>query len=151
MNTNKIYNKDLNTYDFITEKDKCLVLRILPSEQNLILQLGASNSEDAIKASEKIIDNIIGIDLNMGCPKHFSTHGNMGSTLLNKPEIAEEILKNLKLKFKDKLISCKIRLLDNKEKFNNLIEKINNCNIDFFTIHLRYKDQNAKKPKIFKF
>ena len=149
MNTERYFNKDLQTIDFFSSKDNCLVLRTLESEKdNLILQLGASNSNDAIKASEIVINDIIGIDLNMGCPKHFSTHGNMGSTLLNKPEIAEEILKNLKLKFKDKLISCKIRLLDNKEKFNNLIEKINNCNIDFFTIHLRYKDQNAKKPAL---
>ena len=149
MNTERYYNKDLQTIDFFSSKDNCLVLRTLESEKdNLILQLGASNSNDAIKASEIVINDIIGIDLNMGCPKHFSTHGNMGSTLLNKPEIAEEILFGLKNKFPNKLISCKIRLLNDWNKFNELINKIQNTGIDFFTIHLRYKDQNSKNPAL---
>ena len=33
-------------------------------------------------------DDIIGVDVNMGCPKHFSTHGNMGSALLLQTELA---------------------------------------------------------------
>jgi tRNA-dihydrouridine synthase 2 len=35
--------------------------------------------------------NIIGVDVNMGCPKHFSTHGNMGSALLLKPDLAKAV------------------------------------------------------------
>ncbi len=149
MNTERNFNKDLQTIDFFSSKDNCLVLRTLTSEKDsLILQLGASNSNDAIKAAEIVINDIIGIDLNMGCPKHFSTHGNMGSTLLNKPEIAEEILNGLRNKFPNKLISCKIRLLNDWDKFKELIDKIQNTGIDFFTIHLRYKDQNSKNPAL---
>ena len=144
--TRKI-NDTLHTIDFVTNTENLLVLRTIPSEKShLILQLGASNPDDAVKAATIAKDDIIGIDLNMGCPKHFSTHGNMGSSLLNLPELAKDILVSLVKNFPDKIISCKIRLLNEKEKFENLVKLIQESGIDYFTIHLRYKEQNSKYP-----
>ena len=146
-NSKKVFNKDLNTYDYIHNKDNTLILRISPSEINhLFLQIGASNVEDAIESIKIVKDEIIGVDLNMGCPKHFSTHGNMGSSLLNYPELAKEILTQMKINFPNKLISCKIRLLEDNKKFEFLIENILQSNIDFISIHFRYKEQNSKFP-----
>lgn len=142
--TRKI-NDTLHTIDFVTGPENLLVLRTIPSEKNhLILQLGASNPDDAVKAARIAKDDVIGIDLNMGCPKHFSTHGNMGSSLLNLPELAKDILESLVKNFPDKIISCKIRLLNEKEKFEKLLKLIQESGIDYFTIHLRYKEQNSK-------
>ena len=146
-NSKKIFNKEINTYDYINNKDNSLILRISPKEINhLILQIGASNVEDAIESVKIVKDEIIGVDLNMGCPKHFSTHGNMGSSLLNCPELAKEILTQLKLNFSNKLISCKIRLLEDDEKFENLINNLLQSNIDYLNIHFRYKEQNSNFP-----
>lgn len=36
--------------------------------------------------------DVVGIDLNMGCPKHFSVHAGMGSALLDKPETVSDVL-----------------------------------------------------------
>lgn len=33
-----------------------------------------------------------GIDLNMGCPKHFSVQGGMGSALLKQPETVKDVI-----------------------------------------------------------
>lgn len=143
----RVVNDKINTIDYVTKTDNILVLRILPSEKNhLVLQLGASNPDDAVKAAKIVKDDIIGIDLNMGCPKHFSTHGNMGNALLGLPQLAKDILTNLVNNFPDKVISCKIRLLNEKEKFENLVKMIQESGIDYFTVHLRYKDQNSKYP-----
>lgn len=37
-------------------------------------------------------NDVIGIDINMGCPKHFSIHGNMGSMLLTVPDLAVKVI-----------------------------------------------------------
>ena len=146
-NSQKIFNKDLNTYDYIHNKDNTLILRISPSEiSHLFLQIGASNAQDAVDSIKIVKDEIIGVDLNMGCPKHFSTHGNMGSSLLNYPELAKEILTQMKNNFPNKLISCKIRLLEDNKKFEFLIENLLQANIDFLSVHFRYKEQNSKFP-----
>ena len=147
MNSQKEFNQELQCYEYYTKKERTLVLRTVDSEKNhLILQLGASSPDDAVKAAKVAEEDIIGIDLNMGCPKHFSTHGNMGSSLLNHPELAKDILEKIVKEFPTKIISCKIRLLEDEDKFKELLEIIQSSGIDFFTIHLRYKDQNSKFP-----
>lgn len=89
----KIYNPDLKTNDYISTKEGTLVLRVDPEleKHKLILQIGVSNPEDALQAVLVVKDDIIGVDVNMGCPKHFSTHGMMGSALLHNPSKAKEV------------------------------------------------------------
>lgn len=89
----RIYNQDLKTFDYISTKDGQMVLRITEEEKSkLILQIGASDPEDALLAAQVAKEDIIGVDLNMGCPKHFSTHGNMGGNLLLLPNLAKEVI-----------------------------------------------------------
>jgi tRNA-dihydrouridine synthase 2 len=144
MHCEKVYNKDLNTNDYISLRDGSLVLRVHPEIEKgkLILQIGASDANDAVKAALVVKDDIIGVDVNMGCPKHFSTHGNMGSSLLLLPDLAKEILENL-VKHTGLPVSCKIRLLEDKAKRDHFINTIQDTGIKFFTIHLRLKDQPA--------
>jgi tRNA-dihydrouridine synthase 2 len=88
----KVFNKDLNTNDYLCKRDGNLVLRVHPDEKGkLVLQIGASDPEDALQAALIVKDDIISVDVNMGCPKHFSTHGMMGSALLHNPELARKV------------------------------------------------------------
>jgi tRNA-dihydrouridine synthase 2 len=89
----KVYNPDLKTNDYISTKEGTLVLRVDPisEKHKLILQIGASNPDDALQAALIVKDDIVGIDVNMGCPKHFSTHGMMGSALLHNSSLAREV------------------------------------------------------------
>jgi tRNA-dihydrouridine synthase 2 len=50
------------------------------------------------------------------------------------------ILESL-VKFSELPVSCKIRLLEEKEQTKAFIETIQSTGIKFFTIHLRIKDQ----------
>lgn len=79
----------------------------------------------------------------MGCPKHFSTHGNMGSNLIYMPELACSILKKLRENL-DILVSCKIRIHDNIDDTLKFIKAIQDTGIDFYTVHYRTKFQDAK-------
>jgi tRNA-dihydrouridine synthase 2 len=89
----KVYNPDLKTNDYLSTKEGTLVLRVDPisEKHKLILQIGASNPDDALQAALILKDDIVGVDVNMGCPKHFSTHGMMGSALLHNPSLAREV------------------------------------------------------------
>ena len=53
---------------------------------------------------------VAAVDVNMGCPVHFSTSGGMGSALLRKPETVERILTALVAALPCP-VTCKIRLL----------------------------------------
>lgn len=35
--------------------------------------------------------DVMSVDVNMGCPKHFSIQGGMGAALLRKPEVACDV------------------------------------------------------------
>ncbi len=61
----------------------------------MILQIGSNNAETAVKAVSKVIDDISGVDVNMGCPKKFSTQGGMGSALMRDMANASSIMKAL--------------------------------------------------------
>eukprot|EP00420_Gonyaulax_spinifera_P006845 CAMPEP_0197930178 /NCGR_PEP_ID=MMETSP1439-20131203/105030_1 /TAXON_ID=66791 /ORGANISM="Gonyaulax spinifera, Strain CCMP409" /LENGTH=65 /DNA_ID=CAMNT_0043552857 /DNA_START=13 /DNA_END=207 /DNA_ORIENTATION=+ len=48
----------------------------------------------------------------MGCPKSFSVKGGMGAALLDKPEVAADILKSLRRNLPASCsVTCKIRML----------------------------------------
>lgn len=144
-NCKRVENAKLKTIDFTTEKGE-LVLRIDENERDkLILQIGANNPDVALKAASIVQDDVIGVDINMGCPKHFSTHGDMGSNLLYKPELAVSILSKLRIGLKEnKFLSCKIRLLDDDKSTTEFVNLIQTTGIDFFSVHFRTKHQNAK-------
>lgn len=63
----------IGTVDFLTKKGNQLVLRIAPQERDrVIVQLGSGSSESAVAAALVVANDVSGIDINMGCPKHFS-------------------------------------------------------------------------------
>lgn len=37
------------------------------------------------------INDVSAIDINMGCPKHFSISGGMGAALMKKPDVVEDV------------------------------------------------------------
>ena len=60
-----------------------MVLRLKEEErERFILQIGTNSPDTAVKAVEKLLPDIGGVDVNMGCPKKFSVSGGMGSALM---------------------------------------------------------------------
>ena len=67
--------------------DDTLVLRISDEERGrLVLQMGTSDAGRAVKVAQMVVDDIDGLDINMGCPKSFSLKGGMGAALLTQPD-----------------------------------------------------------------
>jgi len=57
-----------------------VLLRIDPTleRDRLIYQIGTGEAGLAMQAVERVVQDVAGVDVNMGCPKKFSVSGGMG-------------------------------------------------------------------------
>ena len=71
----RLENSIINTIDYVVSKgDYGLVISLKPEERSkFILQIGTNNPETAVLAVDRLLPDIAGVDVNMGCPKSFST------------------------------------------------------------------------------
>lgn len=62
-----------------------VVLRIDPKVEDgkLIYQIGTGEAGLAVQAVERIVGDVVGVDVNMGCPKKFSVSGGMGRLVVS--------------------------------------------------------------------
>jgi tRNA-dihydrouridine synthase 2 len=86
-----------------------------------------------------------GLDVNMGCPEHFSVSGGMGSALLKDPKRTEDIVKTL-VRNSTKPITCKIRLLPTMEQTIDFMKMLEQCGAKAITVHARYVSQRPRVP-----
>jgi tRNA-dihydrouridine synthase 2 len=108
--------------------DGKVVYRIHPSERGrLVYQLGSADADLAVRAASMVAKDVDGIDLNCGCPKHFSIHNGMGAALLRDIPRLEGILTALVEKVGKVYgigISCKIRLLSTDEQTHDMVRRL---------------------------
>lgn len=156
----RVVNTKLNTVDFLATKSPTkipgvtnLVFRTSPTLEKgkLIFQMGTASPELAVNAAKIVIDDVSGIDINAGCPKHFSVHSGMGAALLSTPDLLCDILTRLVKEVglpKGKPISVKIRLLPTREETMALVDKLLGTGISNLTLHCRTKTMRNREPPI---
>lgn len=88
--------------------------------------------------------DFFGVDLNMGCPKHFSVSGGMGAALLTNPDAATDILQQLIANFPHLQISCKIRLLHSTEATIDLMQKLAATGVRNIAVHCRERHERPR-------
>lgn len=135
-------NDKLGCVDYLVDGTPSPVFRTCPQLEKgkIVCQIGTSTPSLAIQAALTVIQDVDGIDVNAGCPKHFSIHSGMGAALLRTPDKLCEILCELVEKVGNpygKTVSVKIRLLDNKEQTLQLITKVCQTGICHLTVHCR--------------
>lgn len=101
-----------------------------------VFQVGTSNAATALQACSLVARDVHGIDVNMGCPKHFSVHAGMGAALLGKPETAADILKTL-VRNLNNPITCKIRLKDTMAETIDFMRMAEQCGVKAIAVHCR--------------
>ncbi|RLN60180.1 hypothetical protein BBJ29_003372, partial [Phytophthora kernoviae] len=88
----RVPNAVLDTVDFVSRNGDSVVFRTCPEETGkVVFQIGTADAVLALKAAEQVARDVAAVDINMGCPKHFSVQGGMGAALLRKPEVACDI------------------------------------------------------------
>eukprot|EP00762_Andalucia_godoyi_P008650 ANDGO_04584.mRNA.1 tRNA-dihydrouridine(20) synthase len=110
-----------------------------------VMQLGTGDPELAVQAGRKVQEYVDGIDVNMGCPKKFSTQMGSGAVLLSHPEVAESILHHL-VRAVDVPVTCKVRLLENKtlEQSIDFYKRMERTGIKALTVHCRFPSQKPR-------
>lgn len=99
----------LGTVDYIDQIDGYVVFRTCSLERNnVVLQIGTSDPQRALRVAKLVENDVAAIDINMGCPKEFSLKGGMGAALLSDPDRAKSILQTLVDNVKIP-VTCKIR------------------------------------------
>ena len=151
-------NEKLNTIDYVipSKTDKrphYLVFRTYPKDEQgkLIFQMGTASPSLAVTAALKIIEDVDGIDINAGCPKHFSVHSGMGAALLKTPDILCSILEDLVSRVGkpfSKPISVKIRILDDEKSTLELVERLCSTGISNLTVHCRTTPMRNRESPI---
>uniref|UniRef100_UPI0024446BAF tRNA-dihydrouridine(20) synthase [NAD(P)+]-like isoform X2 n=1 Tax=Nyctereutes procyonoides TaxID=34880 RepID=UPI0024446BAF len=81
----RVVNEVLSTVDFVAPDDR-VVFRTCEREQSK----GTSDADRALAVAKLVENDVAGIDVNMGCPKEYSTKGGMGAALLSDPDKIEK-------------------------------------------------------------
>lgn len=114
-----------------------MVLRVAERERSrLVVQLGAAEPVAALAAASLVQGHVAAVDLNMGCPVHFSVSGGMGAELLKKPETAADILSTLRRNLSVP-VTAKIRLLSSTAETLELAKRLEACGIAALAVHCR--------------
>lgn len=146
LNTERIVNDVLGTVDFVDKSDGTIVFRTCALEKGkVIMQIGTSCPERALKVGQMVQDDIAGLDINMGCPKEFSIKGGMGVALLGNPEKARLILKTLTDNLKIP-VTCKIRILPKLDDTLELVNSFVATGISAIGVHGRTRIERPRHP-----
>ncbi|XP_037034446.1 tRNA-dihydrouridine(20) synthase [NAD(P)+]-like [Bradysia coprophila] len=146
LQTTRRVNSVLGTIDFINEDSGCLLFRTCPAEkQKLIFQIGTSDPTRAIKVVKMVENDVSGIDINMGCPKPYSTSLGIGAALLSNVKVAKRIVQGL-VENIDLPVTCKIRVSDDIEQTLNMVKDFETLGVSAITVHGRTRYQRSSEP-----
>ncbi|KAJ8598749.1 hypothetical protein CTAYLR_010101 [Chrysophaeum taylorii] len=140
--TQRVWNDALGTVDFINGAEETIALRTTPGER-LVVQVGAADAGDASAAARQVAGACLGVDLNMGCPKAFSTSGGMGAALLRDPARAADCVRAMRRT--GVVVSAKIRLAENFERTVDVCRAVQAAGAEAIAVHCRFVDEQPPR------
>ncbi|KAF8472681.1 hypothetical protein BDZ91DRAFT_652246 [Kalaharituber pfeilii] len=160
IGTTRTFNTAIQCVDFSKASNNNpeyskVIFRTHPGieRQKLIFQLGTASPSLAVEAAKIVARDVAGLDVNAGCPKHFSIHSGMGAALLQTPDKLCDILTNLVKEVGPGTeynlpISVKIRLLEPHSETFGLVERLVRTGICRLTVHMRTTPMRPREPAI---
>ncbi|XP_078067039.1 tRNA-dihydrouridine(20) synthase [NAD(P)+]-like isoform X2 [Mustelus asterias] len=141
----RVVNEVLDTIDYVAS-DERVIFRTCEREKNhVVFQMGTADAQRALTVARLVENDVAGIDVNMGCPKEYSTKGGMGVALLSNPDKIEAILSTL-VKGITKPVTCKIRILPSLEDTIQLVKRIERTGVAAVAVHGRRKEERPQHP-----
>uniref|UniRef100_H3AAB6 Dihydrouridine synthase 2 n=1 Tax=Latimeria chalumnae TaxID=7897 RepID=H3AAB6_LATCH len=144
----RVINDVLETVDYVAPDGRIIFRTCSRERDRVIFQMGTADPERALTVAQLVENDVAGIDVNMGCPKEYSTKGGMGAALLSNPDKIESILSIL-VKGIRRPVTCKIRILPNLEDTLALVKRIENTGVAAIAVHgslPRKKDERPQHP-----
>lgn len=164
IGTTRRFNEDTKTVEWYrfpshgrkeppVDAKESIVFKTLPEKEarKLVFQIGTSDPERAVAAARLVAADVVGIDVNAGCPKPFSTSGGMGAALLQTPDklcaILEALVQDIVPEFEIG-ISVKIRILETAAQTEQLVRKLCATGITGLTVHCRTTPMRPRERAI---
>uniref|UniRef100_A0A8B9L6W2 Dihydrouridine synthase 2 n=1 Tax=Astyanax mexicanus TaxID=7994 RepID=A0A8B9L6W2_ASTMX len=141
----RVVNDVLDTVDFIAPDERVMFRTCSKEKDRVVFQMGTADPDRALAVAQLVENDVAAIDVNMGCPKEYSTKGGMGSALLSDPEKIETILTTL-VRGVSKPVTCKIRILPTLEETVSLVKRIEKTGVAAIAVHGRMKDERQRHP-----
>lgn len=146
IGSRRTYNSKTGMIEYI--KNGIVNFKTCARERNkVIFQLGVADMHLAKQAAETIYKDVAAVDINCGCPKPFSVTGGMGSRLLKTPDKLASILVHL-VENIPRPITCKIRLLPDRQETIDLVTKLVTTGISALAVHCRFPDMRSREPAL---
>ncbi|XP_071973881.1 tRNA-dihydrouridine(20) synthase [NAD(P)+]-like isoform X2 [Engystomops pustulosus] len=125
----RVVNEVLQTVDYIAPTERVIFQTCDKEKDRLVFQLGTADPERALAVAKFIENDVAAIDVNMGCPKEYST----------------KILKTL-VNGTSKPVTCKIRILPTLEDTISLVRIIERTGVAAIAVHGRKKEERPQHP-----
>jgi len=144
----RVENPAFNTIDFVSPREKAAVFSTCSEERGKVFfQLGTADGALATQAALLVCKDVRGIDVNMGCPKSFSVKGGMGAALLDKPEVAADILCSLRRSLPESCaLTCKVRMLPTTARTRDFLQLCERSGAEAVTLHMRVREERPADP-----
>ncbi|XP_007543356.1 tRNA-dihydrouridine(20) synthase [NAD(P)+]-like isoform X2 [Poecilia formosa] len=141
----RIVNDVLETVDFVAPDERVMFRTCEREKDRVVFQMGTADPDRALTVAQLVEQDVAAIDVNMGCPKEYSTKGGMGAALLSNPDKIEAILKKLVMGVSVP-VTCKIRILPSLEETVSLVQRIEKTGVAAVAVHGRFKDERPRHP-----
>ncbi|RVE71484.1 hypothetical protein OJAV_G00052190 [Oryzias javanicus] len=138
-------NEVLDTVDFVAPDDRVMFRTCRKEKDRVVFQMGTADPDRALAVARLVEKDVAAIDVNMGCPKEYSTKGGMGAALLSNPDKIEAILRKL-VSGVSVPVTCKIRILPTLEETVALAQRIEKVGVAAIAVHGRFKDERPRHP-----
>ncbi|KAJ4923578.1 hypothetical protein JOQ06_004116 [Pogonophryne albipinna] len=81
----RVVNEVLHTVDFVAPDERVMFRTCEKEKERVVFQMGTADPDRALIVAKLVEKDVAAIDVNMGCPKEYSTKGGMGAALLSDP------------------------------------------------------------------
>ncbi|XP_068595662.1 tRNA-dihydrouridine(20) synthase [NAD(P)+]-like [Brachionichthys hirsutus] len=141
----RVVNEVLQTVDFVAPDNRVMFRTCDREKDSVIFQMGTADPDRALAVARLVEKDVAAVDVNMGCPKEYSTKGGMGAALLSDPDKIEAILKKL-VGGVSIPVTCKIRILPSQEDTVLLVQRIEKTGVAAVAVHGRLKEERPRHP-----
>lgn len=141
----RVENEVLQTVDFVAPDDRVMFRTCEKEKHKVVFQMGTADPTRALAVARLVEKDVAAVDVNMGCPKEYSTKGGMGAALLSDPEKIEAILKTL-VGGVSIPVTCKIRILPSLQETVSLVQRIEKTGVAAVAVHGRFKEERPRHP-----
>uniref|UniRef100_A0A4W6EHK9 Dihydrouridine synthase 2 n=1 Tax=Lates calcarifer TaxID=8187 RepID=A0A4W6EHK9_LATCA len=141
----RVENEVLQTVDFVAPDDRVMFRTCERERDRVVFQMGTADPDRALTVAKLVEKDVAAVDVNMGCPKEYSTKGGMGAALLSDPDKIEAILRKL-VAGVSVPVTCKIRILPSLEETISLVQRIQKTGVTAVAVHGRFKEERPRHP-----